>query len=214
MISYKPPNYGTYIYPGYAQVIGWTVASIPIISIPVYIVIQLKHAPGTSLYEKLCVSLRPNEHWKPNKRSLHKEYESGKDGKAMVALKNQSKLIFFFNLRKLKATTENSTDTTPPPLWTTDFNEIKLEKEAFRKRKQMWKEWRKNLNIRKQNFWNTLKCEKYAETYSNWIELDAPILPRKYLIKEITGEAETETKLRRDLAIIRFRTDIAIIKNK
>ncbi|KAJ8320365.1 hypothetical protein KUTeg_001952 [Tegillarca granosa] len=51
MISYKPPNYGTYIYPGYAQVIGWTVASIPIISIPVYIVIQLKHAPGTSLYE-------------------------------------------------------------------------------------------------------------------------------------------------------------------
>ncbi|KAJ8320366.1 hypothetical protein KUTeg_001953 [Tegillarca granosa] len=51
MISYKPPNYGTYIYPGYAQVIGWSIASIPIIPIPVYIVIQLKNAPANSLYE-------------------------------------------------------------------------------------------------------------------------------------------------------------------
>ncbi|KAJ8320408.1 hypothetical protein KUTeg_001995, partial [Tegillarca granosa] len=51
MMSYQPPNYGTYIYPGYAQVIGWIIACIPVIPIPIYMVIQLKNAPGNSLYE-------------------------------------------------------------------------------------------------------------------------------------------------------------------
>ena len=44
--------------------------------------------------------------------------------------------------------------------------------------------------------------------------MESPILPRKYLIKEIKGEPEEETKLRWDHTVNSFQTDIAIISNK
>lgn len=103
---------------------------------------------------------------------------------------------------------------TSTPEWMIELNDSYLEKEAFRKRKQLWNIWRKCLNDRKQSYWNAFKCDKYVETYSHWISKESPILPRKYLIKEIKGESEEENKLRWDLAISSFQTDISIIQSK
>lgn len=69
----------------------------------------------------------------------------------------------------------------------------------------------KCLNDRKQSYWNAFKCDKNVETYSHWILKESPILSRKYLIK---GEPEEETKLRWNLAISSFQTDISIIQSK
>ena len=100
------------------------------------------------------------------------------------------------------------------PEWISNLNDANLEKEAFRKRKEISKLWSRNLNDRKQNFWNAYKCEKYAEVYSRWITMDSPIFPRKFLIKEIEAEPIEDTKLRWDLAIQQFQTEISIILNK
>lgn len=51
MISYKPPNYGSYYYPQYAQVIGWIVACIAVIPLPVFCVIEIRKAKGRTLAE-------------------------------------------------------------------------------------------------------------------------------------------------------------------
>ncbi|CAG2210251.1 unnamed protein product [Mytilus edulis] len=103
---------------------------------------------------------------------------------------------------------------TSTPEWMIELNDSNFEIEAFRKRKQLWNIWWKCLNDRKQSYWNAFKCDKYVETYSHWISKESPILPRKYLIKEIKGEPEEETKLRWDLAISSFQTDISIIQSK
>jgi len=83
-----------------------------------------------------------------------------------------------------------------------------LEKEAYRRKNQINKLWKRSLNYRKQHFWNTYKCEQYAKIYKHWISKDIPIVPRKYLIKEIKGEPQEETELHWNLMIKKFETDI------
>ena len=108
------------------------------------------------------------------------------------------------NLSTILSTVERTTtEMLPQPTWILELNETNLEKETQRKRKQMSTTWKKLLNIRKQHFWKAYKCERFATTHSNWISLAIPILPRKYLIKEIIGEPEEETKLRWDLTVIK-----------
>lgn len=118
------------------------------------------------------------------------------------------------NIAEILSASERAIGNTIQPAWMSEINEASLVKEAYRKRKEIQQLWKKSLNNRKQLYWNAYKCEKYSEIYSQWIEKESPILPQKYLIKEITGEPEEETKLRWDLAMNKFRTDIAIIKNK
>lgn len=120
----------------------------------------------------------------------------------------------FSNLVEVLTTITTASPEPASTVWEIENNEKHIEKEAFRKQKQISQLWYRLLNQRREHFWNALKCEKYSETYSQWISMEAPILPRKYLIKEITGEPEEETRLRWDLSLSRFKTDIAIIKNK
>lgn len=97
-----------------------------------------------------------------------------------------------------------------PPMWL-ELNEVSIEKEAYRKKKQISKIWKHLLNARKQNFWNSLNCEKQANIYNDWINAEIPIIPQKFLIKEIKGEPEMETKLRWDLTIQRIHTEVSLL---
>ncbi|XP_045785158.1 sodium- and chloride-dependent GABA transporter ine-like [Maniola jurtina] len=59
LVDYMPPSYRQYQYPAWAQVLGWTIASVSLLCIPVYAVIVIVRSPGSSFREKLRNSIRP-----------------------------------------------------------------------------------------------------------------------------------------------------------
>lgn len=60
LIDYAPPTYnnGYYHYPHWAIILGWIIASLSILCIPIYMVFMFIKAPGSSLWEKFRSSLQ------------------------------------------------------------------------------------------------------------------------------------------------------------
>ncbi|CAG9860624.1 unnamed protein product [Phyllotreta striolata] len=60
IIAYKPPTYNNkqYNYPTWARVVGWIIASISILCIPITMVIVFLRAPGDSYVEKFKNSIK------------------------------------------------------------------------------------------------------------------------------------------------------------
>ncbi|KOB78852.1 Transporter [Operophtera brumata] len=59
LVDYMPPSYRDYDYPLWAQVLGWTIASLSLLCIPVYAVVIVIRSPGESWGEKFRFSIRP-----------------------------------------------------------------------------------------------------------------------------------------------------------
>ncbi|XP_026758110.1 sodium- and chloride-dependent GABA transporter ine-like [Galleria mellonella] len=59
LVDYTPPSYRQHVYPAWAQVLGWTIASFSLLCIPVYAVVIVMRSPGKNLGEKLRNSIRP-----------------------------------------------------------------------------------------------------------------------------------------------------------
>lgn len=72
--------------------------------------------------------------------------------------------------------------------------------------------WYKLLNQRKQAYWNVIKNENLADTYEIWKNREQIILPRKFRIKSIDSETSEETQIRANLALQRFKTEIALLR--
>lgn len=51
LVDYTPPGYRHYQYPAWAQALGWIIASLSLLCIPVYAVIVIIRAPGSNLRE-------------------------------------------------------------------------------------------------------------------------------------------------------------------
>lgn len=99
-------------------------------------------------------------------------------------------------LKKILETREISRQPLDDPGIPSWMNDANFEKKAYCKRKQIIQKWRKLLNRRKEHYWNCFKSGKYYEIYSNWVGLEAPNFPRKYIITEIPGEPIEEMHLR------------------
>ncbi|XP_048251435.1 sodium- and chloride-dependent GABA transporter 3-like [Haliotis rufescens] len=76
LMKYKPPTYESYVYPGYAASIGWTITSIPCIPLAVMMVVAIYREKG-SLSQRLVKSLKPHSSWGPAKTSYRDMYCSG-----------------------------------------------------------------------------------------------------------------------------------------
>ncbi|XP_021181196.2 sodium- and chloride-dependent GABA transporter ine isoform X1 [Helicoverpa armigera] len=59
MVDYTPPSYRQYQYPTWAQALGWIIASLSLLCIPVYAVFVVIGSPGNNWREKLRHSIRP-----------------------------------------------------------------------------------------------------------------------------------------------------------
>lgn len=46
-VSYKPPHYGAYYFPEWANSIGWALAFVPVSLIPLVMIIQLIRSFGS-----------------------------------------------------------------------------------------------------------------------------------------------------------------------
>ncbi|XP_067652097.1 sodium- and chloride-dependent betaine transporter-like isoform X2 [Haliotis asinina] len=76
LVSYKPPTYGEYSYPEAAVGVGWFIAMVTILPIPVIMVIQILKAEG-SFVQRVKSAIRPSSAW-PDSR-LKDTAESMKD---------------------------------------------------------------------------------------------------------------------------------------
>ncbi|CAH0748218.1 unnamed protein product [Diatraea saccharalis] len=59
LVDYTPPTYRQYSYPAWAQVLGWTIASLSLLCIPAYAVVTVVRAPGNTIGE---VSVNRNQY--------------------------------------------------------------------------------------------------------------------------------------------------------
>ncbi|XP_067687352.1 sodium-dependent noradrenaline transporter-like [Haliotis asinina] len=62
--SHRPPKYGDYIYPAWAAGVGWMISSVSIVPLPMVFVWTVLNTRGTTLKQKLRVSLQPNNQWR------------------------------------------------------------------------------------------------------------------------------------------------------
>ncbi|XP_067650017.1 sodium-dependent proline transporter-like [Haliotis asinina] len=69
LLRYEPPTYGTYEYPSYASTVGWFIAVLPLLPMPIYMVITVrKHIATNSLKKSVRLALRPDDEWRPQSR--------------------------------------------------------------------------------------------------------------------------------------------------
>ncbi|XP_067653183.1 sodium- and chloride-dependent glycine transporter 1-like [Haliotis asinina] len=71
LIMYKPPTYGSYIYPEYAASIGWIIASVSCVPFVVLAFLALYRQKGTIL-QRFKSALKPAANWGPA-NSSHRE---------------------------------------------------------------------------------------------------------------------------------------------
>ncbi|XP_069121809.1 sodium- and chloride-dependent glycine transporter 1-like isoform X1 [Argopecten irradians] len=64
VINHQPVAYGSTPYPGWSIGIGWIIALLPLIPIPLTVLITLKRQKG-SLRQRLSQSLKPTREWQP-----------------------------------------------------------------------------------------------------------------------------------------------------
>ncbi|XP_030241016.1 sodium- and chloride-dependent GABA transporter ine isoform X1 [Drosophila navojoa] len=62
LINYKEPTYhnGRYTYPDWAYGIGWMFASLSLVCIPGYAIINFMRSSGDTFWERIKITLRPN----------------------------------------------------------------------------------------------------------------------------------------------------------
>ncbi|XP_041973087.1 sodium- and chloride-dependent glycine transporter 1-like isoform X2 [Aricia agestis] len=67
-IEYKPASYGHYVYPMWADAVGWTLGVLPIVVVVLMAVDQICSGPDDlTIMEKARVLARPTEEWGPAK---------------------------------------------------------------------------------------------------------------------------------------------------
>ncbi|ESO94430.1 hypothetical protein LOTGIDRAFT_118264 [Lottia gigantea] len=62
--NFKTPSYGDYVYPPGAEVFGWLVATLPILSIPTWMLVDVLKRRGPIL-QRIMDGFKPNDKWGP-----------------------------------------------------------------------------------------------------------------------------------------------------
>ncbi|XP_067648993.1 sodium- and chloride-dependent glycine transporter 1-like [Haliotis asinina] len=62
--SYRPPMYGDYVFPTWANVVGWMISLVAVLPFPVVFIWTVVTTKGFSLKEKLRTALAPSDQWR------------------------------------------------------------------------------------------------------------------------------------------------------
>ncbi|XP_036365366.1 uncharacterized protein LOC118766197 [Octopus sinensis] len=111
-------------------------------------------------------------------------------------------------------TTDNTNLLAGPPQSQRTTNDEETKTDTNQEEPLKPQDWNKLLNQRKYAYWKSIRCKNRANIYQNWRDLKNPILPRKFLIKEIRGETLEETTIRATLALCRLETEISLLQTR
>lgn len=63
-MEYQPATYGNYVYPKWADAIGWIIGLLPVSIIIISGIVQITQAPkNLSFTQKLKILMKPTEEW-------------------------------------------------------------------------------------------------------------------------------------------------------
>ena len=74
--------------------------------------------------------------------------------------------------------------------------------------------WQNTINMRKQAIWNHHHAKKLAEICENLLACNPPKMPRKFLPRIINNEPESETEIRKQLSIEKFKSEITFLHSR
>ncbi|XP_067650096.1 sodium- and chloride-dependent glycine transporter 2-like [Haliotis asinina] len=75
LLRYQPPTYGKYVFPSYAITIGWIIAVLPLLPVPVFMVMSVrKHMATNSVKKSVNLALSPADDWLPADVRYREEY--------------------------------------------------------------------------------------------------------------------------------------------
>ena len=74
--------------------------------------------------------------------------------------------------------------------------------------------WQNLLNERKLDYWEFLRNQRIAATYSRWRENAPPVMPKKYQPRSIVGESEEYRQLRIKMATDQMKNESEILNLK
>ena len=94
------------------------------------------------------------------------------------------------------------------------FEEKPNEVIALSVKQGIFRIWKRSLNERKMEYWNHLRFRNTAVTYEKWLGKENPVLPRKFRPVGITGEAEEDKDIRREMALKTLESEVKLLKNK
>ncbi|OWF48191.1 sodium-dependent proline transporter-like [Mizuhopecten yessoensis] len=80
-LSYRPPTYGTYIYPDYCNVLGWTIVTLTVLPLFVTVIVLLLKSTGT-LTQRFHKTSSPMLTWgpvEPQFKELYRKSENSRD---------------------------------------------------------------------------------------------------------------------------------------
>ena len=72
--------------------------------------------------------------------------------------------------------------------------------------------WKNSLNTRKQSYWYHYKSSRLVSIYNDLLQQEPPKMPWKLQLKFIPNEAPEDTKIRKDLAVEKFKSEIKNFK--
>ncbi|XP_069119259.1 sodium- and chloride-dependent glycine transporter 1-like [Argopecten irradians] len=72
-VKYRPPKYGSYVYPEYTRVIGWILSCSVVLPIPLFMIWKFCYLQGT-FKEKLNLLTRPTGDWGPSDSAYRLDY--------------------------------------------------------------------------------------------------------------------------------------------
>ena len=107
---------------------------------------------------------------------------------------------------------EVSSYQSPTQLIQREVNELALQNEATRIKQRIKVNWMQTLNSRKQTYFKQISNANRAEYYEKWVNLENPVIPRKFRIKPIRGEPVEQTNVRIETAKNRVIGEIQLLR--
>ncbi|KAL2097231.1 hypothetical protein ACEWY4_006438 [Coilia grayii] len=92
VIQYKPITYGDYVYPQWSLAIGFLMALSSVVCIPIYALYKIAMSDGSTFWERLKNSVKPDPTWGPALQEHRKgRYAPGPEGVEVCPLKEDLK---------------------------------------------------------------------------------------------------------------------------
>uniref|UniRef100_T1JCL7 Transporter n=1 Tax=Strigamia maritima TaxID=126957 RepID=T1JCL7_STRMM len=80
LVSFEPLELAGYVYPGWAEAIGWSLAAVALGQIPIWAIVTVWKQPGNNLLEKFRNSMQSSSEWGPRDSSDKKRWENATRG--------------------------------------------------------------------------------------------------------------------------------------
>ncbi|XP_037946221.1 sodium-dependent nutrient amino acid transporter 1-like isoform X1 [Teleopsis dalmanni] len=82
--TYTQLTYNDVPYPTWAYALGWTITSLGVLQVPIWMCVAIIRDPGTTLAEKIRGAFSPKPNWGPSDPLLREQYKKERDNDSFI----------------------------------------------------------------------------------------------------------------------------------